>query len=57
MGKSDDELLDYEEDQLDRAKKGLPAEDVHSAASQLAEVTLKGKPPVKDATMNDSTIP
>ncbi|KAH7719215.1 hypothetical protein AAVH_13373 [Aphelenchoides avenae] len=57
MGQSEEDLLDYEEDQLDRAKKGLPAEDVNSAATQLADVTLKSKSPTKDAAMNDSTIP
>ncbi|KAH7708145.1 hypothetical protein AAVH_24604 [Aphelenchoides avenae] len=58
MSVSDDErLLDYEEDQLARAGQETPADNVTSAASQLAKVSIKPKAVVAEAAMDDATTP
>ncbi|KAH7662382.1 hypothetical protein AAVH_43657, partial [Aphelenchoides avenae] len=54
-GSDDERLLDYEEDQLARAGQGPPADNVTSAASQLAEVSVKPKTVVAEAAMDDAT--
>ncbi|KAH7718678.1 hypothetical protein AAVH_13905, partial [Aphelenchoides avenae] len=57
MTRSDDELLNYEDDQAALAKKGLAAEAVTDATAQLADVTLETKPATKEVTMTDATLP
>ncbi|KAH7710245.1 hypothetical protein AAVH_22486 [Aphelenchoides avenae] len=56
-GSDDERLLDYEEDQLARASQGLPSDNVTSAASQLAKVSIKPKTVVAEADMDDATTP
>ncbi|KAH7703833.1 hypothetical protein AAVH_28987, partial [Aphelenchoides avenae] len=57
MTQSDDELLNYEEDQAALAKKGLVAKAVNDATSRLADVTHKTKPATKEVTMTNATLP